>query len=252
MAENNDSKDGMTRRKFIQNTGLVVGGALGGGLLGGLIGNQTGQSPETAENSAENNNGAESPSEARMFFKRQDDFNVLSAASEVIFPEDESGPGAVQLGVPYYIDKQLAGGYGRNAKEYMKGPFFEGEPTQGYQAALTRDNIFLQGIRRIQQISSSEFNTPFQDLEEENQIAILEEFESGNISMKGITSTQFFELLRSATLEGVYADPIYGGNRGMEGWKMKDYPGAQMTYTSIMEDEEFSEMDPVSLRDHHS
>ncbi len=251
MEENN--KDGMTRRKFIQNTGLVVGGALGGGLLGGLIGRQTEDSQDQTANTAGNNNGngEETPAEARMFFKRQDDFNVLSAASEVIFPEDDIGPGAIQLGVPYYIDKQLAGSYGKNAKEYMKGPFFEGDPTQGYQSAMTRDNIFLQGVRRIQQISRQEFDTDFQDLEEDNQVAILEEFEAGNISMKGVSSSVFFETLLAAVMEGVYADPLYGGNRNMDGWRMKEYPGAQMSYTNIMEDEEFADMDPVSLRDHH-
>ena len=47
---------------------------------------------------------------------------VVSAACERIFPSDESGPGAKEAGVVIYIDRQLAGPYGRDTYRYTKGP----------------------------------------------------------------------------------------------------------------------------------
>ena len=58
-------------------------------------------------------------------------------------------------------------------------------------------------------------------------------------------------MLRSATLEGVYSDPLYGGNINMNGWKMRDYPGNQMAYAEIIE-QDFKKIAPQSLRDHLS
>lgn len=74
----------------------------------------------------------------------------MSQATERIFPEDDFGPGAIGLGVPYFIDNQLAGSYGVNAREYMQAPFDVGEPTQGYQTPLIRQEVFLSGIRKLE------------------------------------------------------------------------------------------------------
>lgn len=161
-----------------------------------------------------------------MFFKRQEDFRVLSAAVERIFPEDEIGPGAVSLAVPYFIDRQLAGSWGFNAREYMDGPFEDGAETQGNQSALNRRDAFLKGVRLIQNQAKANFEgEAYYDLTDEQQDEILESFESGDVEMRGMSSSQFFELLRKATLRGVYSDPVYGGNLNMDGWRMKQYPG---------------------------
>src|SRR5699024_12316384 len=77
------------------------------------------------------------------------EFNTLSEATERIFPKNDSGPGAIELGVPYFIDHQLAGSYGYNTQEYMQGPFPKGSPYQGYQTPLKRNEIFVEGIRGL-------------------------------------------------------------------------------------------------------
>src|SRR5690625_1275384 len=117
--DNRDENYDPSRRRFLKNTGILAGGVVGGSVLGGLLTNQFQTKPEVKEAEIEKD-----LQEARMFFDRKEDFNVLSAATERIFPEDENGPGAIELGVPYFIDKQLASGYGMNEKEYMQGPFF--------------------------------------------------------------------------------------------------------------------------------
>ena len=52
--------------------------------------------------------------------------------------------------------------------------------------------------------------------------------EKDEVKIPGLKSSFFFEILRKSTIEGAYADPLYGGNKDMQGWKMKEYPGVQM------------------------
>ncbi|MUV38225.1 Gluconate 2-dehydrogenase (acceptor) [Lentibacillus sp. JNUCC-1] len=211
--------------------------------------------------------------EARQFFTRNEDFNALSAATECIYPKDDNGPGAVELGVPYFIDKQMAGSWGTNARDYRHAPFIkfqqvesmkgkseEQSPTnppyvvkhsetelQRHQARLTRGEIFIEGLRKLNQESQKRFSAPFYEAEEEQQIEILKDMESGNIKLKGVAAENFFILLRRMTLEGAFSDPLYGGNRNLAGWKMKEFPGAQASYANIIEKDEFVKMKPVSL-----
>ncbi|GAF64788.1 hypothetical protein BTS2_1684 [Bacillus sp. TS-2] len=251
-----DKQKTMSRRRFIRNSGLVAGGLVGGGIIGGLIGSNTRNggelvSPETGgEQTGESIDFQQAP----LYFSNLERFAILEAACERIFPEDDNGPGAISLGVPFFIDHQLAGSWGHNAREYMQGPFFPGTQYQGYQTALKRHEVFDEGITAIERTSMSLFDTAFVELEEEQQNEILTQLASGEIEMHGVTSNVFFRLLRSATLEGVYADPAYGGNKNMEGWKMKSFPGHQMSYLGQIESEEFIEIEPSSLRsytDHH-
>jgi len=39
-----------------------------------------------------------------------------------------------------------------------------------------------------------------------------------------------FQLLRTHTIEGMFSDPMHGGNAGLIGWQMIGYPGPQMSY----------------------
>lgn len=97
------------RRKFIKNTGIALGGIAGGSILGGFLTNQYLTAPDTETGETV---GTNRPMEARMFFTRFEDFVVLEQATERIYPEDDNGPGAIELGVPYFIDKQLANPWG--------------------------------------------------------------------------------------------------------------------------------------------
>jgi len=175
------------------------------------------------------------------------EFNVLSQAVERIFPEDDLGPGAIGLGVPYFIDNQLAGNYGSNAKEYMQGPFFPGETTQGYQSRLTRAEIFRQAIAKMDEEAQKRYKMGFVELNGGQMDEIITAFQKNEVAMKGVESGFFFRLLRQATLEGAYADPIYNGNINMDAWRMKEFPGNQMTYLAEIENEKFVKYEPKSL-----
>src|SRR5579871_3933712 len=71
---------------------------------------------------------------------------VVSAACERIFPADESGPGATEAGVVIYIDRQLAGPYGKDKYRYTKGPWVESVPEHGYQGKETPQEIYRAGV----------------------------------------------------------------------------------------------------------
>lgn len=253
MSANQSDEKQFSRRDFLKTTGVLTGGIIGGSLLGGVVGRNLDTEGEALNEVASDHHANDSDNnfnEARMFFKRQEDFRVLEMAAETIFPEDDNGAGAIGLGAPFFIDRQLSGAWGHNARDYMQGPFSEGAETQGYQSRLNRGDIFLQGIRKIDEISLSNHDMNFYDLEEEQRVEIISEFEEGEVELQGVSSERFFSLLRQAVLEGAYADPLYGGNKDMAGWKMKRHPGTVMSYLQYVEEEAFVELEPVALKDH--
>src|SRR5699024_5169912 len=163
-----------TRREFLKKSGYVTGGVVGGGILGGLLGSQFWQSEEATTTSTP----TEKHDQALQYFTNVENFRVVEQATERIFPEDDNGPGAIGLGVAYYIDHQLAGKWGINAKEYRQGPFYEGEPNQGYQTSLKHHEIFDLGIEAIQKYSEEKFDEKFTALEGEQQDEVLVAFEN--------------------------------------------------------------------------
>src|SRR5438128_4443463 len=74
---------------------------------------------------------------------------LAAAAASRIFPSDESGPGAKEAGVVVYIDRQLAGPYGRDKFRYTKAPFAESMPEHGYQGKATPREVYREGIAKL-------------------------------------------------------------------------------------------------------
>lgn len=239
-----------SRRTFLRNSGLTVGGVVLGGAFGSLLGQKPGAS-EPAMNHVMTTEAA-NPNQALMYFT-QEQFKVANAAAEVIFPKTEAGPGAMELNVAYYIDHQMAGSFGLNTKEYMTAPFYpkEAVPEQGYQTHLNRQEVFDLGLNALNDEASKRYKAKFYDLKEEEQIAILKDFDEDKVKFNSSFSSKFFfTLLRKVTIEGVYADPMYGGNKDMAGWKMKNFPGHQGAYDHLGKDE-FVVIAPKALNSQH-
>ena len=154
-----DEKD-ISRRRFLQYTGLVTGAAAALGLSTVSMAAEQGGNAHSGHAAAT----ANPLNRARMFFTNELDFSTLSEAAERIFPKDEFGPGAKELAVPYFIDNQLAGAYGYNAREYIAGPHFKGAPTQGYQTPLVRRDLFKQGILALNSAAQERFKKDFPQL----------------------------------------------------------------------------------------
>lgn len=244
-----DKVEQPSRRKFLVQAGYAVGGVVVGGALGSLI--RPSKKKEAAPQAGEGTAAAiKNYNRAPMFFT-QEQLGIVSAATERIFPADDAGPGALALGVPFFIDHQLAGEWGFNSREYMSPPFYAGEKVQGYQGRLKRREMFEIGLRELENYSQTKFTKGFSELAAEQQDEVLKAFESDEVKLTTISASGFFKMLRSSTLEGAYSDPLYGGNADMNGWKMRSYPGNQMSYTDVI-DKDFSVIAPSSLQDHLS
>ena len=70
----------------------------------------------------------------------------VEAMVNVMCPADALTPGGVDCGLAAYIDRQLAGGFGKGARLYMRGPWREGKPELGYQLPLTPEQFFKAGL----------------------------------------------------------------------------------------------------------
>jgi gluconate 2-dehydrogenase gamma chain len=152
------------------------------------------------------------------------------AAVDTIIPPDEHSPSGSDCGVATFIDRQLAGAYGSGARLYRDGPFPKGKPELGYQLALTPREFFRAGIAAANDWTRRTYGKDFDRLPEKDREAALKEMEGGKAPFPGFTSAMFFNALLQITMEGFFADPIYGGNRNMAAWKMIGYPGLPATY----------------------
>jgi gluconate 2-dehydrogenase gamma chain len=163
-------------------------------------------------------------------FFTAEEARVISAACARIIPSDASGPGAAEAGVVIYIDRQLAGPYGKDKYRYTKAPFVEASPEYGYQGKETPREIYHEGAKTLGN---------FADVPAAEQ----------DTRLRGIEKTMFFRMLRQHTVEGMFSDPLHGGNAGLIGWQLIGYPGPLMSHRDDIEKlpGQFQERKPVSL-----
>lgn len=167
---------------------------------------------------------------AYVFFTPEEARFVEAAVARLI-PNDELGGGAVEAGVPFFIDRQLAGEFGRAQRWYMLGPWAEGDPNQGYQSRMVPAQMYRAAIREIDAHCRSTYsNRNFAALTADEQDKVLHGVETGDIKLADAPGPVFFELFLSNTTEGFFSDPLYGGNRDMIGWKLIGFPGAHYDY----------------------
>jgi gluconate 2-dehydrogenase alpha chain len=127
---------------------------------------------------------------------------ALDAFFEQLFPADEYGPGASSLGVTQYLDRALSGPYGRHLETYRLG------------------------VDALEAESLDRFGKPFAEGDPVQQQELIAALEQGSApSFRAIDGKAFFELVRSHLQEGLFADPIYGGNRNKGGWRFLGHPG---------------------------
>src|SRR5579859_1724345 len=139
----------------------------------------------------------------------------FAAAADTIIPADNLSPSGSDCGVANFIDRQLAGAYGTGARLYRQGPFPKGKPEQGYQLSLNPREFFRAGVASANEFTRKTYGKDFDRLNEEQRIAALQAMEAGKAEFKGFGSAMFFNALLQLTMEGFFADPMYGGNRDM-------------------------------------
>jgi gluconate 2-dehydrogenase gamma chain len=131
------------------------------------------------------------------------ELKTLEAFIDRLIPKDENGPGAVECGAAVYIDRALAG------------------------ALAAEKATFLEGLTGVDALARSTHNAAFADLTPEVRDELLTSMDNGTAA--GFPNARpFFNRVRRLTLEGMFSDPYYGGNKNFAGWDLIRYPGPRL------------------------
>jgi gluconate 2-dehydrogenase gamma chain len=176
--------------------------------------------------------------------------SLLAAIAETLIPNDSNGPDAAAAGVIYFIDRQLAGDYGKSAHMYMEGPFVPPNQT----ASITVDGVtysggstlvtvesgmqyqyhnnfrefFRYGLDAFETYCNSAYGGNFETLSSANQVAALTDLYNNKpaaSAFNDITPSDFFYEVFVMVWSGYFMDPLYGGNKGMASWVFSGFNG---------------------------
>ena len=219
------SSDQPDRRAFLKSLGTV--GATG---VAAMVSADAAAEPQAAP--APRCRPAQPAATAHAYtFLSPPEAAFVEAAVDQLIPADNLTPGGTDCGVATFIDRQLAGAWGSGDRLYMQGPWQKGAPTQGYQLPMTPAEFFRAGIAATNAHCRKTYQKEFDRLTRDQQVALLQGLERGAVPLEPLSSQQFFDLLLSLTMQGFFADPMYGGNRDKVAWKMIGFPGAIAIYS---------------------
>jgi gluconate 2-dehydrogenase gamma chain len=117
-------------------------------------------------------------------------------------------PGARDAGVLNYIDLALAGAYS------------------------DLQDFYRRGLAALDAHCRTTYSKPFAQLTAAQQDEVITALEGGKATGFTWPSAQgFFNTVRTHTMEGMFADPVYGGNKDFAGWILVGFPGAQPLFS---------------------
>src|ERR1700686_776029 len=193
-------------------------GAVGGGAAAARA--ATIAPPEIAQ--AE----AAAPAAAGYAFFNLDEAAFIETLVDHMIPADEISPKGTDLGANVYIDRAPAGGGGKGDRLYMQGPWKQGAPSQGYQLPLTPAQLYRAGIAATNAHCLKAYGKSFDRIEGAQREEVLTGLSTGKITFdNGLPVRVFWTALYQTVIEGMYSDPIYGGNRDKAGWAIIGFPG---------------------------
>lgn len=174
---------------------------------------------------------------------------AIEALADRIIPPDPQTPGGKDSGCAVFIDRQLAGPYGRQDGLYVSPPFQSGTQNQGPQTESGPAQSYREGLAALEQFCKSKHaGKVFAELSESEQDAVLTGLEKSELKLEGADGRAFFQQVIKDVQMGFFADPIYGGNRDMVAWKMIGYPGTRYNYLDwINRHNEPFPLPPVSM-----
>ena len=217
-----------SRRRFFQGLTLIpIAAALPG------CGSEAGPGATAAAGSSakmESGGGSGGSAYVPSFFNAAE-WAFVNAACDRLIPADEVGPGAVESGVPEFLDRHMQTPYAAGAIWYMQGPFLEAPGEFGYQGKLPVRDIVRIGIGAIDAHCRRQAGGKvFAELDHAAQEELLKAAESGKLELDEISSKLFFSNFLAEVKNGYFADPKYGANKDMGAWKMIGYPGMRADY----------------------
>jgi gluconate 2-dehydrogenase gamma chain len=164
------------------------------------------------------------------FFTPQEAAAVEALVDRLIPPDPET-PGGKDCGCAVFIDRQLAGPYGRNEAFYMMGPFQEGTKQQGPQSADTIAQQYRKALAAFDTACRGRFgDRSFASLSDQQKDDVIKGLEDDSFKLDGFDGKKFFAQILKDTQTGFLADPLYGGNKDLAAWKMIGFPGAHYDY----------------------
>jgi len=207
------SKHDEARRAFLKGAAAGAGaGALAGtGLAPGAMAQE--QHPHEPKAAAAD--AADAPAHMRASgeghgaFLNDEDAATVMAFTERLMPGAPGMPGAREADVLNYIDLALAGAY------------------------ADLQDFYRRGLAQLDAFCQQAHQASFVRLDAARQDAVITALEEGKAAgFTWPTAQAFFNMLRTHTMEGMFADPVYGGNRDFAGWRLVGFPGAQPLFTT--------------------
>ena len=203
------TKHDETRRAFLVRAAAGAGAVAGAGLVPDAFAGNQEQAKDAAPSAAAPAHSAmHANAEMQGAFFNHDDAATISSLTERLMPGAPDKPGAIEAGVLNYIDLALSGAY------------------------ADLQEFYRRGLAQLDAYCGKTHGKPFRELSAAQQDQVLTALDEGKAAgFDWPTAQAFFNTLRTHTMEGMFADPIYGGNKDFAGWKLVGFPGAQMFYS---------------------
>jgi gluconate 2-dehydrogenase gamma chain len=234
--------DGFGRRDFLK--GAVAGSAVAA-TTPALI-EQTQAQPAAAA-------AAAAPATPGYAFLNLDEAAFVEALVDHMVPADDLTPKGTDIGINVYIDRALGGAWGKGDRLYMQGPWKPGVPSQGYQLPLTPAQLYRAGIEATNAHCRRTYGKTFDRLSEQQREEVLVGLSTAKITFDGGPPVRvFWTTLYQTVIEGMFSDPIYGGNCNKAGWKLIGFPGAIAVHRENVEkyrDKKFPADAPLGISD---
>jgi gluconate 2-dehydrogenase gamma chain len=203
--------DGFDRRAFLKSA--VAGGAAAAAV--------NLPQPAQAQPAA-----AAATANAGYAFLNPEEAAFVEALVDHMVPADALTPKGTDMGLNIFIDRALAGGWGKGDRLYMQGPWKQGTPSQGYQLPLTPSQLYRTGIAAANAHCVKTYKKTFDQITEGQREEFLLALQAGKVTFEnGPPARVFFTTAYQSVMEGMFADPIYGGNKNKAGWKLIGFPG---------------------------
>ncbi len=208
------SKQDESRREFLVRAAVGAGAVAGAGLVPDALAQKQEPDKQTKPQASEHapssggQPGIHSPLDGHGAFFNHDQAATVAAFAERLMPSAPGKPGARDAGVVNYIDLALAGAY------------------------ADLQDFYRRGIAQLDGYCRATYHSPFSQLNAAQQDEVIAALENGKVGgFTWPTAQAFFNTLRTHTMEGMFADPVYGGNQNFAGWRLVGFPGAQAIFT---------------------
>jgi len=200
--QNDDTRD---RKHDDSRRAFLVGAALG--AAAGLVPEAQAQTHDAHATTGAAPHTMASGDSHGAFFNDQD-AATITAFAERIWPAAPGRAGATEIGVLNYIDLALAGAYS------------------------DMQDFYRRGLAQLDAHCHATQHKPFVQLDAARQDDVIRALEQNKASgFDWPSAPLFFNTVRTHVTEGLFADPVYGGNKNFEGWRQISFPGGQPEFT---------------------